>query len=976
MKELMNQPIKKHSHFYPKTPSKPIFSTTPPYLALIPKLLLGSLIIYAPYSFGEMELAISGHKYGKDRDTFTMISSCPEGTNYTINRKLILSDFSSINTFSSGGAFKNIAGKISFLGKHPHSAIHFKHINIKGFGSGVFSESSIEFSNLRKLVAFGSESSGGIFTAKDDISFKNNHYIAFRNNIAKGNGGVILLQGAVKGNVSFTDQRGAIIFSNNQAIVSSSIKHSGRGGAISGDFAGSRILFLNNQQIMFEGNSAVHGGAIYSKNGVVEFLGNAGPLSFKENSSVANGGAIYTSNFKANQQTAPITFSQNNANKKGGAIYAQYVNLEQNQDAIRFEKNSAKEGGGAISSSQCVITAHDAITFADNAAGDLGGGAIFLDGKLPSLSLVAHSGNIAFSGNTMLQATKKGSLSRHNSIFIKEAPYKIQFAANKNQSINFFDPVIALAASPSPVQINAPEHETPFFSPKGTIVFSGANLLDNAREDTLNRTSIFNQPVHLHNGTLSIENGAHLIVQSFKQTGGRISLSPGTSLALYTTSTLFHGNVSSKEPVEINGLSFGVDISPSNLQAEIRSGSAPIRLSGSPSIHDPEGLFYENRDTAASPYQMEILLSSDKVIDVSKFTTDSPVSNKEAGFQGAWHFSWQPNTISNTKQKILRASWIPNGEYVLEANRVGRAVPNSLWSTFLLLQTASHNLGDHLCNKTTLIPTSYFGVLMGGTGAEMRTYSSDRESVVSRLGATGTTIIRLTPSLTLSGGGTHMFGDSFVVDLPEFITSEGIVQNVGLTQILGPLTLNSTLCAALDHNAMMRVCSKKDHTCAKWDTFGIRGTLGASYTFLDYENIIRIFSFANIEATNIMQRAFTETGYNPRSFAKTKLTNIAVPVGIGYEFCLSNHSFALLGKGHIGYSRDIQRKNPETLAKLTMNDFSWTTEGCPVPTSAHTVANQLILRYKACSLYVTAYAINRENKQLSSSLSCGGYVGF
>ena len=198
MKELMNQPIKKHSHFYPKTPSKPIFSTTTPYLALIPKLLLGSLIIYAPYSFGEMELAISGHKYGKDRDTFTMISSCPEGTNYTINRKLILSDFSSINTFSSGGAFKNIAGKISFLGKHPHSAIHFKHINIKGFGSGVFSESSIEFSNLRKLVAFGSESSGGIFTAKDDISFKNNHYIAFRNNIAKGNGGVILLQGAVK----------------------------------------------------------------------------------------------------------------------------------------------------------------------------------------------------------------------------------------------------------------------------------------------------------------------------------------------------------------------------------------------------------------------------------------------------------------------------------------------------------------------------------------------------------------------------------------------------------------------------------------------------------------------------------------------------------------------------------------------------------------------------------------------------------
>ncbi|AGT71793.1 membrane protein [Chlamydia trachomatis] len=975
----MNRVIEIHAHYDQRQLSQSPntnFLVHHPYLTLIPKFLLGALIVYAPYSFAEMELAISGHKQGKDRDTFTMISSCPEGTNYIINRKLILSDFSLLNKVSSGGAFRNLAGKISFLGKNSSASIHFKHININGFGAGVFSESSIEFTDLRKLVAFGSESTGGIFTAKEDISFKNNHHIAFRNNITKGNGGVIQLQGDMKGSVSFVDQRGAIIFTNNQAVTSSSMKHSGRGGAISGDFAGSRILFLNNQQITFEGNSAVHGGAIYNKNGLVEFLGNAGPLAFKENTTIANGGAIYTSNFKANQQTSPILFSQNHANKKGGAIYAQYVNLEQNQDTIRFEKNTAKEGGGAITSSQCSITAHNTITFSDNAAGDLGGGAILLEGKKPSLTLIAHSGNIAFSGNTMLHITKKASLDRHNSILIKEAPYKIQLAANKNHSIHFFDPVMALSASSSPIQINAPEYETPFFSPKGMIVFSGANLLDDAREDVANRTSIFNQPVHLYNGTLSIENGAHLIVQSFKQTGGRISLSPGSSLALYTMNSFFHGNISSKEPLEINGLSFGVDISPSNLQAEIRAGNAPLRLSGSPSIHDPEGLFYENRDTAASPYQMEILLTSDKTVDISKFTTDSLVTNKQSGFQGAWHFSWQPNTINNTKQKILRASWLPTGEYVLESNRVGRAVPNSLWSTFLLLQTASHNLGDHLCNNRSLIPTSYFGVLIGGTGAEMSTHSSEEESFISRLGATGTSIIRLAPSLTLSGGGSHMFGDSFVADLPEHITSEGIVQNVGLTHVWGPLTVNSTLCAALDHNAMVRICSKKDHTYGKWDTFGMRGTLGASYTFLEYDQTMRVFSFANIEATNILQRAFTETGYNPRSFSKTKLLNIAIPIGIGYEFCLGNSSFALLGKGSIGYSRDIKRENPSTLAHLAMNDFAWTTNGCSVPTSAHTLANQLILRYKACSLYITAYTINREGKNLSNSLSCGGYVGF
>lgn len=945
-------------------------------LSLLPKCLLGSLIIYTSHAFGEMELAISGHKYGKDRDAFTMISSCPEGTNYMINRKLILSEFSSLDKFSSGGAFKNLAGKIAFLGKHSSSSIHFKHLNINGFGSGIFSESAIEFSDLRKLVAFGSESTGGIFTARDDISFKNNHYIAFRNNIAKGNGGVILLQGDERGTVSFTDQQGAIIFANNQALVSPSIKHSGRGGAISGDFAGSRIIFLNNQQITFEENSAVHGGAIYNKNGVVEFLGNGGTLSFKENSTRANGGAIYTGKFKANQQTAPIIFSQNNANQKGGAIYAQYVNLEQNQDAIRFENNSAKEGGGAISSSQCAITAHNSITFSNNFAGDLGGGAILLGGKQPSLSLVAHNGNIAFIGNTMLPATKKASLPRNNSILVKESPYKIQFAANKNRSIIFFDPVIALSPSTSPVEINSPEHETPFFSPKGTIVFSGANLIDDAKEDIANRTSIFNQPVLLHNGTLSIESGAHLVVQSFKQTGGRISLSPGSSLALYTTNTLFHGNVSSTDPLEINGLSLGVDTSPSNLYSEIRAGSAPLKLSGSPDIHDPERLFYENRDSAASPYQMEILLSSDKIIDVSNFTIDAPVPNKEAGFQGSWHFSWQPNTVNNTKHKVLRASWIPTGEYILEPSRVGNAIPNSLWSTFLLLQTASHNLGDHLCNNSDLVPTSYLGLLIGGIGAEMRTYSAEKESFISRSGTTGTTIIRLTPTLTLSGGATHMFGDSFVTKLPEFIASEGMVQNVGLTQILGPLTVKSTLCAALDHNAMIRLSAQKNHTRAKWDTFGIRGTLGASYSLLDYENMVRIFTFANVEATNVLQKSFTETGYNPRSFARTRLTNIAVPVGIGYEFCLSNHSFALLGKGHIGYSRDIKRKNPVTFAQLAMNNFSWTANGCQVPTSAHTIANQLILRYKACSLYVNAAATKLESTYLSSSLSCGGYVGF
>ena len=739
-----------------------------PYQTFIFRFLLGILASYTPYSFAEVELIISGHKYGKDRDTFTMISSYPESTSYIINRKLILSDFSSINKFSSGGAFKNLSGKISFLGKNSSSSLHFKHIN---------------------LNAFGSESNGGIFTAKDNIIFKNNHYVAFRNNIVKGN---------AKGCVSFADQRGAIIFANNQAIASSSIKHSGRGGAISGDFAGSRIIFLNNQQITFEGNSA----------------------------------------------------------------------------------------------------------------------------------------------------------------------------------IQFFDPVIALTASIVPVEINAPEYETPFFSPKGAIVFSRANLLDDAIEDVVNRTSIFNQPVYLHNGTLSIENGAHLVVQSFKQIGGRISLSPGSSLALYTTNSFFYGNVSSKEPLEINDLSFGVSISPPNLQAKIHAGSAPLKLSGTPTIYDSEGLFYENRDIAASPYQMEIQLSSDKVIDISDFTTSSLVASKESGFQGSWHFSWKPNTINNTKQKILRASWIPTGEYVLEANRIGRAVPNSLWSTFLLLQVASHNLGEHLCNNTSLIPTSYFGVLIGGTGAEMRGLSSEEESRISRLGATGTTIIRLTPTLTLSGGGTHMFGDSWVTDLPEIITSEGIVQNVGITQTWEPFSFNATLCAALDHNSMIRICSKKDHTRAMWDTFGIRGTLGTSYTFLGHGQAARLFSFVNVEATNILQKAFTETGYNPRSFAKTKLINIAIPVGIGYEFYLGNDSLSLLGKGYVGYSRDIKQENPKTLAHLAMNDFSWISNGCPVPVSTHTIANQFILRYKACSLYVKAYAINRENKYLSSSLSCGGYIGF
>ncbi|MDR3048519.1 MAG: OmpA family protein [Elusimicrobiota bacterium] len=138
--------------------------------------------------------------------------------------------------------------------------------------------------------------------------------------------------------MSWTNSRG--FFVNNIAGKPASLGISA-GGAIYAydlkfDFDGSTIVFL--------GNSANSGGALYLENSSISFI-NSSSASFINNFASNTGGAIFAVGSTISFGGAFITFAQNSANQ-GGAVYSAdgEINIIADISSIVFINNSARSG--------------------------------------------------------------------------------------------------------------------------------------------------------------------------------------------------------------------------------------------------------------------------------------------------------------------------------------------------------------------------------------------------------------------------------------------------------------------------------------------------------------------------------------------------------------------------------------------------------------------------------------------------------
>jgi len=134
---------------------------------------------------------------------------------------------------------------------------------------------------------------------------------------------------------------GSIIFKGNEAV---------NGGAIYSSV--SSVTFADRCNVRFSDNSATgSGGALYQTNSEVLFGGNS-KVTFKNNSAANKfGGAIYSvqNSFVFFTDNATAVFTSNVASNDAGAMFSKYSNISLDKySKVQFNNNSAGRSGGAV----------------------------------------------------------------------------------------------------------------------------------------------------------------------------------------------------------------------------------------------------------------------------------------------------------------------------------------------------------------------------------------------------------------------------------------------------------------------------------------------------------------------------------------------------------------------------------------------------------------------------------------------------
>lgn len=796
------------------------------------------------------------------------------------------------------------------------------------------------------------------------ISFERNQDILFQRNTAYLGGAIY-----TSGSLIISETQNSLSFSENV-----SNQH---GGAI---FSQSFHLYDQSSPSFFIGNrSKMSGGAIYADK--IDMSGNYGSIDFHNNQSGDCGGAIHAHTFHLYNQYSPITFINNCAKKNAGAIYADKIDISENYAPIFFKENQSGDCGGAFSTNSCRILAFHDVLFDGNIATGPYGGAIFLTGSRPTLHLEARSGDIIFQNNIVnswhrpeghgliypnqnLQPSFRTKIP--NAITVENEPGEFVLSAHESYSIRFFDPIYSNKESSSPICINK---QTEYGDATGTVIFSRTQPQSNLGV----YSSVFNQPVHLYNGTLAIENGASLLVKEFKQFGGTLAVYPGTSVFVCSGETHF------------SNVSFGL----SNYQTDrayAQIDAPNIILSGSPTIYDPQGKFYYDHDTAAHPFHMDICFHARQKSEVnrSQFTIDNVVIESPSyGYQGSWKFQWL-----SPQSNILRAIWTPTGEYLLNPKHCGQLVPSSMWSTALAIRIANDTILDNFLNDSTLIPVNHACIFAGGlSGINKPDFSSDlichhdipTSLHTEHLGQFVGVKVPFSPDTIVSGTFVQMHGSCATRTLMEeedTSKSNIVLGNVAAFKSWDALAFRASLNYAEETHDIQYAIQNKDMTKGCWKNQGWCGTIGLSYAYPQGIRYLKITPFADLEYVAIKQNPFLEIGSDPRYFSSSYLVNVAVPTGVLLELRLFGSSYSLLMKCGMAYVKDIKRENPSTSASLVLNEHQWKISSLPMGEEAIQFKCHTTLKYKAITSYIGFSTSQKEGNHMAAHASGGISVNF
>lgn len=474
-------------------------------------------------------------------------------------------------------------------------------VNLQAMGGAIYgakdikldnNSGAVRFSNNKALVTTqgtyntGQAKGGAIYSTNAEASISNNAGgVEFSGNHAE-----IVSGSAAAGAVSMTG--GALLIDNNTGYVNISGNHAianantANGGAMevktltitntkagANPSAGLGAVTISDNYAKSSGQAAL-GGAY--KGTTLTISGNAGRVQIQRNyakhdgTGIKNtyGGAVHapTVNISGNGENVDISgnYTDNtNGMSYGGAIYATTtLNIKDNVGGVSISGNHSKSEthntwGGAIYGKNIEISGNQTVDILNNHADLTGtprtattyalGGAIYSTGSVT----IAHNGDTTLAGNY----ERMGETYRLRSIYQNATATgtALNLGEDADKQLIIKDSVYAKNAAGTVINGTYTDAAGNEHQQTGTVIFSGKDTVsllraaknsDDISDDEISssRTSEFTSGITLHNGTLSIEDGARVETISFTiEEGAALQLKHGGTLSTAQSDALLFG---------------------------------------------------------------------------------------------------------------------------------------------------------------------------------------------------------------------------------------------------------------------------------------------------------------------------------------------------------------------------------------------------------------------------------------------------
>ncbi|AAD18596.1 outer membrane protein 11 [Chlamydia pneumoniae TW-183] len=724
-------------------------------------------------------------------------------------------------------------------------------------------------------------------------------------------------------------------FINNTATMSFSHNFTSSGGGVI--YGGSSLLFENNSGcIIFTANSCVN-----SLKGVTPSSGTY---------ALGSGGAICipTGTFELKNNQGKCTFSYNGTPNDAGAIYAETCNIVGNQGALLLDSNTAARNGGAICAKVLNIQGRGPIEFSRNRAEK--GGAIFIGPSVgdpakqtSTLTILASEGDIAFQGNML--NTKPGI---RNAITVEAGGEIVSLSAQGGSRLVFYDPITHSLPTTSPsnkdITINAN-------GASGSVVFTSKGLSSTELLLPANTTTILLGTVKIASGELKITDNAVVNVLGFATQGsGQLTLGSGGTLGLATPTGAPAAVDFTIGKLAFDPFSF---LKRDFVSASVNAGTKNVTLTGALVLdeHDVTDLY--DMVSLQSPVAIPIAVFKGATVTKTGFPDGEIATPSHYGYQGKWSYTWSrpllipapdggfpggPSPSANTLYAVWNSDTLVRSTYILDPERYGEIVSNSLWISFLGNQAFSDILQDVL-----LIDHPGLSITAKALGAYVEhTPRQGHEGFSGRYGGYQAALsMNYTDHTTLGLSFGQLYGKTNANPYDSRCSEQ-----MYLLSFFGQFPIVTQKSEALiswkaaygyskNHlNTTYLRPDKAPKSQGQWHNNSYYVLISAEHPFLNWCLLTRplaqawdLSGFISAEFLGGWQSKFTETGDLQRSFSRGKGYNVSLPIGCSSQWFTPFKKAPSTLTIKLAYKPDIYRVNPHNIVTVVSNQESTSISG-------------------------------------------------